>query len=558
MPAAYFSALWLPGQPGTCRAAALKSSLERKRSPLKALLRPLVDRNFMLYLLSASLVTLAIDPVAAFQPLYLHEQIGLSDNLVVFITNGVLIGGMLSSFFWGWAADRYGSKPVLVTGLVLTAAYPLMLIFIPPSSMASFPVAMLVSFYFGIATFAQLIGSARLVVTSIIPPQQNASFSAFYNAWLGVVSGTAAIIAGHLLDRYSGFQLPVRGFELSAYVLLFIAATFFILASLVVLSRVRAEGSVTVGEFAGMFYQGNPLLAVDSMIRFRMARDETTTISVTERLGRSRSPLTAEELLEALDDPRFYVRFEALISIGRYRPEPRLLARVEEILNGSDPALGVIAAWALGRLGETGAIPALRQALSSPYRSIQAHAARSLGALDDQESVPILLERLRESKDLGLQVAYAAALGRLQAEAATGDLLRLLYQAPTPQVQMEVALAVARLTGRESSFIQLLRQVRLDRDTALSQAVSGLVHRQESPFSDPVFREHLAHTAEQLAHGELEDGLNSLAVDLQDLPWGDLPTFKVSILQECARRIHEYGISRLEYTILALHCLREI
>ena len=251
-----------------------ETSLERKRSPLKALLRPLVDRNFMLYLLSASLVTLAIDPVAAFQPLYLHEQIGLSDNLVVFITNGVLIGGMLSSFFWGWAADRYGSKPVLVTGLVLTAAYPLMLIFIPPSSMASFPVAMLVSFYFGIATFAQLIGSARLVVTSIIPPQGNASFSAFYNAWLGVVSGTAAIVAGHLLDRYSGFQLPVRGFDLSAYVLLFIAATFFILASLVVLSRVRAEGSVTVGEFAGMFYQGNPLLAVDSMIRFRMARDE--------------------------------------------------------------------------------------------------------------------------------------------------------------------------------------------------------------------------------------------------------------------------------------------
>jgi HEAT repeat protein len=348
------------------------------------------------------------------------------------------------------------------------------------------------------------------------------------------------------------------GFELSAYVLLFIAATFFILASLVVLSRVRAEGSVTVGEFAGMFYQGNPLLAVDSLIRFRMARDETTTISVTERLGRSRSPLTAEELLEALDDPRFYVRFEALISIGRYRPEPRLMARVEEILNGSDPALGVIAAWALGRLGETGSIPALRQALSSPYRSIQAHAARSLGALDDQESVPILLERLRESKDLGLQVAYAAALGRLQAEAATGDLLRLLYQAPTPQVQMEVALAVARLTGRESSFIQLLRQVRLDTDTALSQAVSGLTHRQESLFSDPLFRDHLANTAELLAHGELEDGLRSLAVDLQDLRWGELPTFKVSILQECARRVHEFGAARLEYTILALHCLREI
>ena len=79
-----------------------------------------------------------------------------------------------------------------------------------------------------------------------------------------------------------------------------------------------------MGEFAGIFLRGNPFLAMTSMIRFHLARDEHATVLSTERLGQAKSPLSVDELLEALEDPRFNVRFEAVISIGRMPPDPRL------------------------------------------------------------------------------------------------------------------------------------------------------------------------------------------------------------------------------------------
>ena len=111
-----------------------------------------------------------------------------------------------------------------------------------------------------------------------------------------------------------------------------------------------------MGQFAGIFLRGNPFLAMSSMIRYYLARDERAAVQVTERLGRARSPLTVDELLEALEDPRYNVRFEAVISIARMPPDPRLRVALEEVLDGSELALSAVAAWALGRLGDPQAL----------------------------------------------------------------------------------------------------------------------------------------------------------------------------------------------------------
>ncbi|NOR84277.1 MAG: hypothetical protein GQ526_12375, partial [Ardenticatenales bacterium] len=122
-----------------------------------------------------------------------------------------------------------------------------------------------------------------------------------------------------------------------------------------------------------------------------LAKDEPSAVSVTERLGRAKSPLAVDELVESLADPRFNVRFEALISAARGGPVPRLREALVEILRGPEPALSVVAAWALGRMGDQEAIEPLRAGLDSSYRSVRAHCARSLATLGDAEGVPLLL-----------------------------------------------------------------------------------------------------------------------------------------------------------------------
>ena len=111
---------------------------------------------------------------------------------------------------------------------------------------------------------------------------------------------------------------------------------------------------------------------------------------MTERLGRGSSPLTVDELLEALADPRFNVRYEAIIAIARRAPDERLMNALIDVLNSGEPALGTMAAWALGRIGDENAIRPLREGLDAEYRSVRAHCARSLGTLRDEEAVSIL------------------------------------------------------------------------------------------------------------------------------------------------------------------------
>ncbi len=45
-----------------------------------------------------------------------------------------MIGSLLSSYFWGWLADRYGSKPIALNGLLMTLLLPILWAIMPRGS----------------------------------------------------------------------------------------------------------------------------------------------------------------------------------------------------------------------------------------------------------------------------------------------------------------------------------------------------------------------------------------------------------------------------------------
>jgi HEAT repeat protein len=313
-----------------------------------------------------------------------------------------------------------------------------------------------------------------------------------------------------------------------------------------------------MGQFAGLFYHGNPIMAMESMIRFYRARDEAATISVTERLGQSHSPLTVNELQEALEDPRFLVRFEALISIGRLGSDERLRASLVEVLHGEDPALSVLAAWALGRTRDPLAIEPLRSALDSRYRSVRAHVARSLAGLGDSEVVPLLEELLEQESDPGLRVVYASSLARLESEGAIPEILGLMQTTKSEIVRKEMALALARLVGNENAYIQLLRQVRQDPGTALSQATMAVRKKLEVLQLDPQALELVERSAGSFARGDIDEGVMSLVAMIGKLPREHIPEAYRPILATCVAQAKSLRSSQIEYPILLLHLLGEI
>jgi hypothetical protein len=495
--------------------------------------------------------------MSSFLPLFMVEEVGLSDSYVVQLQNGILIGSLVSVAVWGWLADRYGSMPVMLSGLLMRLFLPVFWLLMPKESPWSLYLALGIAFLQGISNMGWGIGSGRLLFVSIVPPEKKTDYMALYYAWVGVVGGVSQLVGGWMLDYFQDLSGQLLFIELNAYSPLFLMGLALPLFSLYSLRGVARDGAVDMGTFAGFLFRGNPFMAVESLIRYHMAKDEQTAVRLTERLGRARSLLTVEELLESLADPRFNVRFEAIAAIGRTRPDEQLIKALAQVLHGTDPALSVMAAWALGRIHDERARDTLYAALDSGYRSVRAHSARSLGTLGDKTAVPELLRRLVQEADHGLQVAYASALGHLHATEAVGPILQLLRKETDETIRLELALALARLAGEEHGFVHLARQMRGDAGTALAQTVVGLERKWQKAWNPALARDpvHLIECSALFSLGDLEAGFAALGHFLTSFPLDVLPPLRQTIMAECAACLAQFGPARPEYALLALHIL---
>ncbi|MGC9334540.1 MAG: MFS transporter, partial [Anaerolineae bacterium] len=525
-------------------------------SSRQEMVRAARDPNFVRYLAGAGLVTLSTTPLVSFVPLFMKEQVGLSADQVVWLETGILVGGLASSYLWGWLADRYGSKPVMISGAYFLPLLPLAWLLMPRGTALSLYVALIIAVGQGFANTGWNIGSGRLLFVRVVPVENKTAYLALYYAWMGIIGGVGQLLGGWLVDLMAGIRGEWWVFSLDPYTPLFVLGIVLPVFGLLLFRRVKADSVVSTRQFAGMFLRGNPFLAMESLVRYHRARDERATVAMTERLGSTRSPLTVEELIEALHDPRFFVRFEAIVSIARRGPDPRLTEALIETLEGNEPALSTVAAWGLGRIGDERAVDALRRGLSSRYRSVQAHCARSLGSLGDTTVGPLLLERLLGETDVGLQMAFGAALGQLGVAEAVEPLLGLLHTSANADARTEFALALARLAGEEHSYIQLQRRAAAEPGTALSQATSALkVRLARSPLSQRDVEAGLDEAAEALAQEDLAQGLALLAGALRGLPAEQLGRPCGRVLRESVERLALLGAARLEYAVLALHAL---
>ena len=515
-------------------------------------LAPLRDSRFVRYLMALGLTTLAIGPIFSFLPIFMKERVGLNEGNIIFLQTGGLIGSLLSSYFWGWLADRYGSKPIALSGLLMTMCLPVLWFVMPRASLLSLPIALGISLFQGIASTGWGIGSGRLLFVGIVSTENRTEYLSQYNAWTGVLSGVGSIVAGSLLQSFSSLQTTIFSFRVDSYSVLFGIGFLLSLGAVILLSSLRIAREARLGEFAGLFFHGNPLLAISSVIRFYYAREESDVVTATQRLGTTRSPLTVEELINSLNDPRFYVRFEAMVSITRHSTDDRLIQALIDVMEGPDPALSVIAAWALGRLGSVKAVSALQNAFHhSKYRSVKAHAARALGTLGDMDSIPSLIKQVQNDPDFGLRVACASSLGKLKVTEATPDLLHILYLDSYPQSRREMGLSLARLLDAERKYIELNRKLDEDPGTALAQEMDvlrSILGRQ----SIENLASNIIEARDEFALGNLESGFAHLS-DTIDLLLPQEPQLHCKqILLECSRCIREFGKDRLEYPILSV------
>lgn len=520
-----------------------------------SILIALRDPAFVRYLAGLGLVLLGAGIGTTFVPLFMTERLALTAGQVLMLQTIALLSGLISAFGWGWASDRYGSKPVFMVGLLLASVYPLGLLVMPRAQAGTLPLAAALTVLVGIMSPGWAIGSSRYLFVSMVPAKRKTSYLSLYYAWIGLVGGVGPLIAGQIIDNGPALRQTVGGIIIDAYSWTFVIHIVLVGAGVWLFRRLDDSGAMAPMQFVGLFLRGNPISAVTSMIAHNRARGEMARIRTTESLAYSRSPLTVEQLLQALDDPSYNVRFEAIVAMARTRPDDRLTDALIAVLLGPEADLSVAAALALGRIGDARAIEPLRQTLLSEFPMLAARSARSLGLLGDQQVVPLLLARFRDELNLGMRVAYASALGALRVETALLEILVFSRQVQGLRQRWELALAIAQMVGDHAGFVQLWRQWRAEPRTTISEALSTIARR---CTRDPRCIE-AAHDLERCASAAAEGQwtqaarLLILIIDQPALtPMTGNPAFV--ILRECRERLPETMV-RDEYILLAVYVL---
>ncbi len=519
------------------------------------MLAPLRDPVYRRHLAAHMFVNLGWFATTPFFPLFMKDHVGLAANRVVMLDAAVMLGSLASSFVWGWAADRYGGKPVMVSLIALHVFYPLGLLLMPRHSHWTPILAVALYFSLGFITIGWVIGFYRYFFINLIPETDQTAAIGLNTCMSGLMVGSGPLWAGFVIQRLSFLHGHLGPIHIDQFtpVLLFLIVCLIIATAL--FATLPARGGVAVRQFVGLFFQGNPLATAPGLVAFRFAGLEERRVAIVQKLGETRSPLTVNELIEALDDPSFAVRYEAIVSITRTRRDPSLTQALASLLKNADPSLQMAAVWALGRIADDSAKPALRAMLDFPYKLMRAQVARALGFLNDQASADQLLAMFHDESDPALRVAYASALAALARPDALPGMLKLLHDLGgydnSLHRRREVALSIATLIGRDDAALQLWRRMHAQPGDTLGGVLLALRTRLSRDGITTLPPGKTRALLEHCAFAFARNDFSTATTDLQSLIAAINPAAYASdshsVLLAAATALADFGPSRSEY-----------
>ncbi len=163
-------------------------------------------------------------------------------------------------------------------------------------------------------------------------------------------------------------------------------------------------------------------------------------------LGFLEAPHTRPALQRAVLDPHWEVRRDAIYALGRLSATDAATI-VAERLQDSSREVRLEAARVIGDLGDRGAGPALRKALAATSDDAQLEVAllTAIGSVGDSDAVPVVRERLGTGGE-EVHLAALRALVRLGDPTAAEEIVGRL-QHEKPHIRRDAALLLSDVTS---------------------------------------------------------------------------------------------------------------
>ncbi len=499
-----------PGADGTPRESAL--------AYYKA---PFADRNFQRITAFLAMMVIGQSVAGQFFTVYQLQYLHLNYTAFQLLTAVATLASLTSMPLWGYLADKYGNKPVLMISAMLVLVPPLLWILAAPDgipglwaygeggglrvSVTKLVIVLLNLFSgfgwagVGLTQFNLMIGAA--------PAEKRTVYISAIAAVSGLAGGLAPLAGGALMVAFGHLSFPKHGYIHSNYHLLFLIATLTRGLALLLVRPIQEHGSQRTKYVLQQLKASKPIGSLAGIHKLSKAGSSSARVQAAERLGRLKTPLAVEELVRALDDVALTVREQAALALGEIRDPRATLPLVSKLADASSGISGH-AATALGKIGDKAALPALAAAaqlgpptrrlaamealgrlsdgsvteilsvlLRDPDAAIRTAAIRALAEREDPASLPSLLTQLAREQEPSNLAILADALGRLGEPEATPALLEALGRTQSPTVRREILNAVGSLGGGRDAFYPYLALEPYARDETAGKILLNLARR---------------------------------------------------------------------------------
>lgn len=430
---------------------------------LAALAEPLGDRNFLLFLVAAAGQYLVTTALGVFLLIF-YRGLGLPSGQIIFLAALAPVGAAAGTAASGWLLDRYGTRAVFTLLVMGQIALLLVLPFVQGWSGWLLPATAAVTFLlFGLfAQSAMTVSGVYLL--NVSPPAAKEAYTTTHYVLTGIAGGAATWGAGLLLSSLEGQSVTLAGLAFGPFAVLFLVLAVISVGIALAFYLLREDGGLSLRAFIANFATGSPMRALVGIQRFGGETSEDRRRELAFVFGIFGSPLAKKELIEALGDPSFDVRHEAVRALGHLAPHDDVVAALIRVLQSEGLVeLQYAALESLGRIRAPQSAPVLRNFIGSPNPFLRARAIRAAGEMRLFDLVPELLAALESDPDPDCRMAAVSALGKIRTQAALPELIvhyRALFpddpDGDDPRSRV-VLLAIAKIVGCEESFAYYLR-----------------------------------------------------------------------------------------------------
>jgi MFS family permease len=424
---------------------------QKELSLLHELILPLKDKNFKFYTFFISLWNFAVIMPGQFFSVFMLKYLHLSYTTIVLVSISSGIAGLIAQPLFGYIADRYSNKSILLLTSLFASLIPFLYIFMTPR----FPIFSLVLLYlvniFAGAIWAGIMLTQFNLLLMFSPPLKRMSYVGVHSAFVSLTGAVSPFLGGLIVNALKGFHISFLALDLTNIKILFTLSTVLRLLSLSLLKIIkeyREEESPL--ELVKDIVPRKPIETLRALSLLGSGKEERR-IKAIRALASARSSLAIDGLINLLQDPNPEVRREAIIALGEIGNE-KAIEPLERCLE-TEKAFAKEVYEALEKLGVKKEI-----SLQETYR------LESLGT----EELLSLLQR-EEEEEILAHISYH--LAKSGEKSALSSLLSIRGKLKSPLFKRQWIYSIGKLMG-----INIYPLLSLDRLT-LYQRMESILRR---------------------------------------------------------------------------------